>query len=77
MTPETSLVPGSYEDWRHCITVKCGLALTPAFIAARIEALEDRSDPHTQRYLSRWGEAQHARTLDWFRRARQESAETG
>ncbi|WP_104492607.1 hypothetical protein [Paracoccus denitrificans] len=62
-------IPQTYEEWEHCITVKCGIPLTPAYVAARIAALEDRHDFHTQRFIGRWGEAHHARTLGWFREA--------
>ena len=65
MTP----IPKTYEDWEHCITVKCGLALTPEFVAARIAALQDPHDYHTRKFIAIWGEPHRARTLDWFREA--------
>lgn len=62
-------VPQTYEDWVQCITVACGIPLTPDFIARRIEALEDQTGPHTQKFIDRWGAAHHAQTLQWFRQA--------
>lgn len=62
-------VPRNYEDWEHCITVKCGIPLTADYIAARIAALQDGTDFHTQKFIERWGPAHHARTLAWFRQA--------
>ena len=62
-------VPRTYEEWEHCITVQCGIPLTPDFIARRIEALEDESDFRTRNFIETWGEAHHAKTLGWFRQA--------
>ena len=64
-----SIVPETYEEWEHCITVKCGIELTPAYVAERIAALEDMSDYHTRRFIDRWSAAHHQRTLAWFRQA--------
>lgn len=62
-------VPKNYEEWEDCITVKCGIPLTPDYIAGRITSLEDRGDFHTEKFIACWGAAHHARTLGWFREA--------
>lgn len=62
-------VPQSYEEWEHCITVKCGIPLTPDYVAGRIAALENGRDFQTEKFITRWGAAHHARTLEWFREA--------
>ena len=31
-------IPQTYDEWEHCITVKCGIPLTPAYVAGRITA---------------------------------------
>jgi len=62
-----SVIPQSYEEWEHCITVKCGVPLTKDYVAGRIEALQNGNDAHTQEFIKRWGQAHHAQTLDWFR----------
>lgn len=64
-----SVVPQTYEEWEHCITVKCGIPLTAEFVAKRIVALEDDSDYSTRKFIEHWGEAHHTRTLEWFRQA--------
>lgn len=69
-----SVVPTRYEDWKHCITVSCGIPLTPHYVEQRITALTDTSDFHTQRFIERWGRAHHQRTLAWFRLAADELA---
>ena len=67
-----SIVPTTYEDWKHCITVSCDIPLTPSYVRERIEALSDEKDFHTQRFIERWGQQHHERTLAWFRQAASE-----
>lgn len=66
------LVPENYEDWKVCITVYCGIPLTREFVQQRIIALNDKKDFHTQRFIERWGQAHHDRTLAWFQKAAEE-----
>lgn len=61
-----------YQDWKHCITVACGIALTPQFIAARLAELSDPSEPGTQRFIQTWGSDHLERVQTWFRRAAEE-----
>ncbi|MEM7176608.1 MAG: hypothetical protein AAGD47_02440 [Pseudomonadota bacterium] len=65
------MIPTTYEDWEHCITVKCGIPLTAEFVAERIAALQDTSDYSTRRFIESWGEAHLNRTLEWFQEAQQ------
>ena len=67
-----SIVPTSYEDWKHCITVSCDIPLTPQYVQQRIATLTDESDLHTQKFVETWGEAHLARTIAWFRQAEAE-----
>ncbi|MEM7060823.1 MAG: hypothetical protein AAF557_24855 [Pseudomonadota bacterium] len=69
------MIPTNYEEWEHCITVECGIPLTSEYVAERIKALESRRDHHTQKFIEQWGEAHHARTLEWFRKAEQRLAQ--
>ena len=64
-----SIIPTSYEEWEHCITVKCRIPLTPDYVAERIEALQDMDDFHTLKFIERRGVAHHERTHGWFREA--------
>ena len=65
------LIPTNYEEWEHCITVECNIPLTSEFVAQRIEALQNMNDYHTRKFIDRWGQNHHTRTLDWFRAAEQ------
>ena len=67
-----SIVPTSYEDWKHCITVSCDIPLTPQYVQERIAALSDQEDYHTRRFVEHWGQAHLDRTLGWFRQAEAE-----
>ncbi|MFT3691027.1 hypothetical protein [Paenirhodobacter sp.] len=71
-----NFIPQSYDEWEHCITVKCGIPLTSDYVAGRIAALENRRDFHTEKFIARWGAAHHARTLAWFREAQSKLAGT-
>ena len=68
------MIPETYERWRHCITVDCGLELTPTYIDARIAELRDPKAYRTQRFIEHYGEAHRARVISWFERARREQA---
>ena len=68
------IVPTTYEEWEHCVTVKRGIPLTVKYVAERIEALRDMDDYHNQKFIEWWGDAQHARTLAWFREAEERLA---
>ncbi|MEM7076885.1 MAG: hypothetical protein AAGA28_05410 [Pseudomonadota bacterium] len=63
------VIPRTYEEWEHCITVECGIPLTAEYVAQRIDALQDTGDFHTRKFLDQYGEAHLARTLGWFREA--------
>lgn len=64
-----SFIPTTYEEWEHCITVQCGIPLTPEYVAERIEAMQNTSDFQTQKFVDQWGEAHRAQTLTWFQMA--------
>ena len=61
--------PTSYEEWKRCITVDCGIALTPKFIEERIAALNDDKEYHTQQFIKVWGSTRHSQTISWFQQA--------
>lgn len=63
------MIPDTYQAWRHCIEVDCGLTLTPQFIAERIAALENVGDMRTRQFLSCYGDGHRQRVLSWFREA--------
>ena len=68
------IVPRTYEEWQHCITVKCGIPLTMDYVQARLQALQNPSDYHTQRFVEQWGPDHLSRTIDWFSQAEKKLA---
>lgn len=64
-----NIIPGTYEEWRHCITEICEIPLTEPYIQQRIAALNDFSDHMTKSYVRLYGEQQRLATLRWFEQA--------
>ena len=69
---ENSIIPTTYEEWRHCITVICQQELTLPYVESRIEALNTPKDHMTQKFVQLYGDQHRLRTLKWFERAKQE-----
>lgn len=64
------LIPETYEQWHHCITVLCKQPLTPEYINTRIKALINLNDDTTQKYVELYGEQQRLKTIQWFEKAK-------
>ncbi|MEM6940734.1 MAG: hypothetical protein AAF943_02655 [Pseudomonadota bacterium] len=69
-----TIVPTTFEEWKHCITVRCDIPLTQDYVSERLTALNDLSDYHTQKFIDRWGDAHHAQTVAWFEKAAEDLA---
>jgi len=67
------LIPSDYASWRYCIEVKCGLALKPDFLRARIAVLSDPGQEETRRFARLYGDAHLKRVLGWFQQAAAEA----
>ncbi|TQF71419.1 hypothetical protein [Pseudoalteromonas luteoviolacea] len=63
----------TYEQWRHAITVKCNINLTPEHARSRIVSLQNSNDRHTQEFSAKYGDAYLQQVIEWFARAEQES----
>jgi len=70
------VIPQDYSEWRCCIEVECGLALTAEFIAQRITELGNLAHERTQQFVRLYGAAHHAQVLRWFLRSRKELEHT-
>lgn len=68
------IIPRSYDEWRHCITILCGIPLTPTYVETRLTALADPADHGTQRFVQTWGPAHLEAVRAWFAQARSELA---
>ncbi len=56
----------TYEEWKHCIEVKCGIPLTQIFVHKRIEELNDNDNKHTVEFTQLYGEAYKNKIVEWF-----------
>ncbi|MEM7405923.1 MAG: hypothetical protein AAF458_11560 [Pseudomonadota bacterium] len=65
----SDIFPADYVSWHHCITVKCRVPLTSAYLEERIATLSDSTSEETQRFVKRYGTTWHQQVLSWFRRA--------
>ena len=65
-------IPNSYEQWRHCIEVKCRIKLTPTYVSNRLEELRDRKHVKTKEFERIYGADHLKRTIAWFERAANE-----
>lgn len=63
------MIPETYEQWRHCIVVECGLELTPNYISERISALQNFKDYTTKKFIQLYGQRHHQNVLAWFEQA--------
>jgi len=67
------MIPQSYEQWRHCITVECGLALTAEFIRERLAVWCDEGAFETSRFRELYGDSHWQAVVGWFERAGREA----
>ena len=45
----------SYDEWKKCITVDCGIPLTANYIDERIAELNNADNPNTKKFINTWG----------------------
>jgi hypothetical protein len=64
-----SMIPETYEQWRRCIEVDCGLVLSPDYIAERVRELSDAQHERSRQYVRLYGDAHRLRVIGWFQRA--------
>lgn len=69
------VIPLSYEQWRHCIEVRCQIRLTSAFIRERLAELQEEKHEKTREFARLYGADHLERTIAWFRRAADEMTE--
>jgi len=62
----------TYEDWKHCITVSCGIPLTLDYVEKRIDELKDPNDFGTQKFKKTWGDEHREQIISWFEKAKAE-----
>jgi hypothetical protein len=69
-----SPIPQNFDEWRHCITVECGIPLTPEYVQERLATWRDGSCEETRRFRKRYGDAYLQQVIGWFEQAERELA---
>ncbi|MEM6536424.1 MAG: hypothetical protein AAF668_01705 [Pseudomonadota bacterium] len=62
----------SYDEWKNCITVLCGIPLTEDYIDQRLAALRNPTDYKTQQFVEFWGAGHLERVVGWFEQAKKD-----
>ncbi|GAA5231945.1 hypothetical protein FOZ76_15230 [Verticiella sediminum] len=70
------MIPETYEQWRHCITVECGIALTSEYLVRRLSVWHDEQAEEAQRFRRLYGDSHWLAVRGWFERAAREVATT-
>ncbi|AMJ88474.1 MULTISPECIES: hypothetical protein [Alteromonas] len=68
---KTPIIPLSYEQWKHCIIVECGIPLTATFVDERIAAMSDVKNEYTRQFLICYGKNHYENTLRWLTQAKE------
>ena len=69
---EDAQLPISYQQWRHCIQVRCRIRLTENYVGERLAELQNTSHVKTKEFVRVYGVEHLQRTIHWFRRAADE-----
>ena len=51
----SEVFPQTFEGWKHCITVACGIPLTKQYAEERVRVLSDDTLPETKRFVEKYG----------------------
>lgn len=70
------MFPRTFEEWQHCITVKCRIPLTADYISKRIAALTDTKSYETEKFTALYGDDYRQQVLGWFQQAQKLVAQT-
>ncbi|WP_429948506.1 hypothetical protein ACQYWY_16415 [Comamonas sediminis] len=66
------MIPRTYAQWRHCITVECAIPLSADYIAQRLAVWRNAELEETQRFRRLYGDAHWQAVQRWLLQAAQE-----
>ncbi|MFN9573899.1 MAG: hypothetical protein ACK50G_00605 [bacterium] len=66
---KTPVIPQTYAQWHHCITVECGITLTRSFAEERLAIWSNPGADETRRFEQLYGQDHLARVRQWFAQA--------
>lgn len=62
------MIPGTFDEWKYCITEKCGIELTPDFARKRLKILQDLSMKETEVFIEHYGVPHWQNIVQWYLR---------
>lgn len=60
------MIPGNFEQWKHCITEECGIDLNPGFAGERLLVYTNPEHPETRNFVRLYGEEHLRNIINWF-----------
>ncbi len=71
------VIPQTYAQWHHCITVECGIALTKTFVEQRLTTWRNSQSEESVRFRRLYGDRHWQSVIAWFERAEREERAIG
>ncbi|MGI9470472.1 MAG: hypothetical protein ACR2NZ_02990 [Rubripirellula sp.] len=68
------MIPESYEQWVHCITVRCRIALSAEYVAERLSVLRNTHHSQTRDFRRLYGDEHWKRVIGWFEKSELQAA---
>ena len=64
-----SLIPSTYDEWRHCIEVKCQISLSENFCKERIKDLTEGKSRYATTFREQYGDHYTNEVVSWYQKA--------
>jgi hypothetical protein len=62
------MIPQTFDQWKHCITVDCKINLTKDFVLQRLTVFQDTNNPETKKFESLYGKEYLQNIIHWFKK---------
>lgn len=62
------MIPQTFEQWKHCITVDCKINLTKEFAAQRLLVYTNERNIETEKFKMLYGEGYLQNIIHWFKK---------
>jgi len=69
-----SIIPKTYEQWRHCIEVICKQAFSSDYVRERLDEMGKPQHFKTRQFAELYGDAHRQQVISWFEQAAKEMA---
>lgn len=61
------MVPQTFNDWKNCISIDCGIALTKEFAQRRLFIYSDLENLETKKFVSLYGQLHLNNITQWLK----------